>query len=158
MILSTEYILAIAFAIILLFAVGAYLVNTSVQQARAPKVDLVVEKAIVIRKTSGLYFEFVIQSKSTAKVCINFIDIIDVSTGNNITIGDGDAGEASDLPVCLDPSVTYTLGGYQGLDNNWFMPGTKIAVVFYYSIGVPSNNHDVNNPLKIYTFTKVTGT
>jgi len=157
MILSQEYMLAIVISVIILFAVGAILMNTAEQQAKAPKVSIKMVKMLVVRKTTGLYFELILQSQSTSTVCINYIDLVDLSTGNKITIGDHDVGEASNLPVCIKPSETFTLGAYQGLESG-FMPGTKVAVILHYSIGSPDTTYNENNPYRMYFFTKVIGT
>jgi len=148
-----EYLLWVALGIILLFVVGHILLQQFYTASSAPKIDFEVIKSTIVRKSSGVYFEFVIQFRTNTRVCINFVELRDLSAGYTALIGDKDVNEVSNLPVCVDPYATFTLGGYQGLLQG-FSPGSKVMVFLYYDTK-PSTAYDSRNPQKVVSFSTV---
>jgi len=108
--LTSEYLLWVAVRVILLFVVGHIILQQFYTASSVPRVDFEVVKAVVVRKSPGVYFEFVIQFRTNTKVCVNFIELKDISTGYTLLAGDKGVNEVSNLPVCVDPYTTFTLG------------------------------------------------
>lgn len=137
MILSTEYLFGILLSAILLFAVGYTLLAQEAEKAHAPKLrGIEVVDGYAVREPEGLYFTVSVHVQSTSKVCVNRIDIVDTETGTILTLSGGEDG-AINLPFCVNPSETYTFGGFKELDTG-FAPGGKAMIVIYYSFDKPS--------------------
>jgi len=150
---TSEYLLWAALGVVLLFVVGHVVLQQFYAASSAPRIDLEVIKSTIVRKSSGVYFEFVIQFRTNTRVCVNFVELRDASTGYTLLIGDKDAGEVSNLPVCVDPYATFTLGGYQGTSQG-FSPGSKVVVFLYYDTA-PSSSFDPNSQQKAVSFSTV---
>lgn len=154
MILSTEYLLAILLSAMLLLAVATIVWTSTTKQAEAPKIDLKLVEARVVRRGNFIYIGLILQSHSTSKICINYIELQDLSTGAGVLFGDKDTGEAADLPICLDPTVTMNIGAYH-LAYFGFAVGSKAMIKIHYSVNTPSTAYDPNNPQTILFFSQV---
>jgi len=74
--ITSEYLLWTALEVVLLFVAGHVLLQESA--SAVPRIDFEVIKSMVVRKSSGIHFEF----------------------------------EVSNLPVCVDLYIAFTLKGY----------------------------------------------
>jgi len=149
--LSEEYLLWFAVGVLLLLIFGGLLIQYYRGMVTAPKIDIDVIRSTVVRKPNGVYFEFVLQFRTNTRVCVNYVELYDPSTNQRIVIGDKDSGELSNLPVCSDPYVVFTLGGYQSTTSG-FSPGTKVMVSLHYD----TSTYDPDNPQKIIFFATIT--
>ena len=153
MIVWSEYLVVAILGVLLVAAAGFYLLEQASEQARAAQLIGVAEfVATVVSRNDGVFVELQLQLHSSARVCINYIDVVRIPTLEKATIGDGDSREVSNLPFCVDPHATITIGGFQATDWMLIRPGDKVAVVLHYSIDAPQTTYRDDNPLTLYIY------
>ena len=154
MILSAEYMFAILLSAMLLLAVAVVIWQSATEQAKAPKIDMKLLETRIVKKSTYVYLELTLQSHSTSRICINFIELQDLSAGVTVLFGDKDVGEFSDLPICIDPTATVTIGAYHQVSSG-FSVGSKVLIKIHYSVNTPSTTYDPNNPQTMLFFSQV---
>ncbi|MEM4873100.1 MAG: hypothetical protein QXY35_06570 [Thermofilaceae archaeon] len=130
-VITTEYIVAAAFSLAVLIAVGAYVIALEQQRAQATRVSFDVISMRVVRDSYGLYLDARIVSTSNKPICIHYIEVIDLLTYERVVFGDGDRSEVSNLPVCAQPGETLKLSAYQIVDVQSIETGRVLVRVYY---------------------------
>jgi len=149
----SEYLVVAILGVLLVAAAGFYLLEQASEQARAAQLlDVANFEATVVSRNDGVFVELKLQLHSSARVCINYIDVVRIPTMERVTIGDKDSREVSDLPFCADPHATITVGGFQATDEMLIRPGDEVAVVLHYSIETPQTTYEADNPLTLYIY------
>jgi len=65
--LASGYLLWIALGVVVLFVVGHALLQQFYTSSTTPKIDFEVIKATIVRKSSGIHFEFITQFRTNTR-------------------------------------------------------------------------------------------
>ena len=129
-------LLVAGLALVLLATLAGLYIQQYQAAAATPKLGVSIAELRVIRDAVGVSVEVYIQNTGNSRVCIPYIRVDDIDAGTFIVLGDngtydGGLGEATGLPVCLEPGEALKLGGYHEAREG-FNDGDRLMVRIYY--------------------------